>query len=228
MMALLDFIFPKYSLEGKEGEFVTESELRKLVSHPRIFTHEELVKKGVKSLDRVFAASAYQEANLMKQAIRTFKYKLIRALGDTLKIILSDAVSKYYPLRESSCLCPVPLHWSRKQMRGFNQAEILSEHLSKQTGIPIKKLLKRTRPTGNQSKRTRDERWGAMRGAFRIVSTFDRFWFFVNKKRTSINLPFTVYLVDDLFTTGATMEECARVLKDAGVKRVEGVVLAYD
>ena len=215
MASLLDFVFPKYSLEGKEGEWVTESELKQLKSHPRIFMHEELIEKGVHSLDRVFAASAYQEAYLLKQAIRTFKYRRIRALGETLQKLLSDAVSKYYPLKENSYICPVPLHWSRRCQRGFNQAEVLGRHLSNKTGIPMNRLIKRTRPTGNQSKRTRDERWRAMRGAF-------------CPSPSPNPSPHCVYLIDDLFTTGATMEECAKALKSSGVKRVEGIVLAYD
>lgn len=212
---ILDYIFPKYSLSGDEGTWITKTEFARLKSHPRIFSQEELKSRGVSSVDRVFAASGYRDCPLLKKAIATFKYKRIPGLGNALQTLMSDAVSEFYTLRGRGCICPVPLHFTRRFHRGFNQAEILAAYLSCNTGLPLVSLLTRTRPTGNQSKRKKAERWKAMRGAFRSLAHIENMQ------------PSCVYLVDDLFTTGATMEECAKILKDSGVRRVEGIVLAH-
>ena len=75
-------------------------------------------------------------------------------------------------------------------------------------------MLRRVRPTGHQAWRGRRERLQVMNDAFRI------------KKNMTISPH--IYLVDDVFTTGATLEECAKVLKRAGAKCVEAIVIAYD
>jgi len=213
---LLDFLFPKYSLRGEEGEWMTEGEAARLISRPRIFSAMALKKTGMPSLDRVLAMSTYGDAPLLRQAIHTFKYRRIPGLGERLQALLADSVRKHLPVIRDSCLCPVPLHFLRKFQRGFNQAELLARGLAGELQLPCVTLLRRIRPTGKQTKRKREERLRAVKGAFgfRGMSGF-------------LPLPFCVYLVDDLFTTGATMEECAKVLKAAGVRRVEGVVLAH-
>ena len=211
-MPLLDLLFPKSSLTGTEGEWITKAELSSLTSHPVAFPSEALKKRGIRSLDHVYGVSTYQGCPLLKKAIHTFKYRRIPGLGKLLQELFAASVLQRVDLESESCICPVPLHWSRKFQRGFNQAEILGRALAKQSGLPIRNLLRRIRPTGHQSRRNRTERWRAMRGVFRVEH--------------AVAFPTCVYLVDDLFTTGATMEECAKELKKAGVERVEGLVLA--
>ena len=213
-MSFLDFLFPKRSLEGKEGEWMTPSELPRLLSRPRLFSETELRIMGMPSLDRVLAVSAYHEVPLLRRAIHTFKYRRIPGLGEKLQQLLTEGFMKHIAPRRDACVCPVPLHWSREYWRGFNQAEILARSLAERTGLPLCALLRRIRPTGHQARRRRDARWSAVRGAFALNPNPNP-------------LPFTIYLVDDLMTTGATMEECAKMLKAAGMKRVEGVVLAH-
>jgi len=215
-MPLLDFLFPKYSLLEREGEWITKSELAHLVSHPRIFNERELRKLGMPSLDRVLAVSTYSDTPLLRKAISTFKYRGVQEVGSVLERLLAESFLKHLNVRRDSCICSVPLHWSRQFKRGFNQAEVLARGLARETKLPFQRLLTRTRPTGKQTlRRRREERRGAMKNAFRFAGSRARCPFYC------------VYLIDDLFTTGATMEECARVLKDAGVRRVEGVVLAH-
>jgi len=212
-MSFLDFLFPKQSLGGREGAWVTEEELESLTLRPKIFEIPELRKRGIRSLDRVFAMGGYHDSRLLKDAIHTFKYRRIPGVGEALADKLSE--SSCNVIDSDSCLCPVPLHFLRKFWRGFNQATYLAERVSKSAGVPVCNLLKRTRPTGHQAKRGKKERWKALRGAFRM-------------KSKNCDGHKTVYLVDDVFTTGSTLEECARVLKKGGVERVEAVVLAYD
>ena len=210
---LLDFLFPRQSLSGTEGSWITEEELSRITSAPRLFRYDELRRQNVHALDRLFAASSYHHCPLLKKAIHIFKYQRIPAAGKMLCTILVNSTSLHFPMQSDACICPVPLHWSRKFQRGFNQAEILGLALAKQHDVTVCHLLRRIRPTGHQSHRGRKERLHTLLNAFRTSFSGEP--------------PQHVYLVDDLFTTGATMEECARVLKDAGVKKVEGIVLAF-
>jgi len=229
-MPLLDFLFPTYSLRDREGEWITPAEFSQLVSHPRLFEAQELKVMGMPSLDRVLAVSTYGGAPLLRKAIHTFKYRRLPGIGEALERLLTESFHKHMTLRNDACITPVPLHFSRQFWRGFNQAEFLARSLAESTGLPLLHLLRRIRPTGHQARRTREERLSAMKGAFRVRA----------RERAGAGtseiprpfpcpspFPFCVYLIDDLFTSGATMEECARVLKEAGVKRVEGVVLAH-
>jgi ComF family protein len=212
-MTLLDFLFPKRSLQGSEGAWITVDEQMRLRSTSKIFTSSVLRERGLTHVDQIFAMSTYQQCPFLKEAIRRFKYRRIPGVGEVLCKHLADAVSEKMELESNACFCPVPLHWSREFQRGFNQAQILSSSLSLRLDIGIQPLLKRVRPTGHQAHRGRQDRLRALQRAFRV---------------RQMAHPHTVYLVDDVFTTGATLEECAKTLKEAGVQRVEGIVLAYD
>jgi ComF family protein len=217
-MSFIDFLFPKHSLDGREGEWITHGELRKLQSCPLILRKDRLEKRSIYHLDRLFAVSSYGACPLLHIAIHRLKYRRLTAVSHELQKLFVRDVQRYFPLRVDACICPVPLHWLRLFHRGFNQAEVLGKPLAEAMGLAFLPLLRRTRPTGHQSLRKKNARWQAVRGAFGV------------NKRITLRCAqkySCVYLVDDLFTTGATMEECAKALKKNGVQRVEGIVLAY-
>jgi predicted amidophosphoribosyltransferase len=98
--------------------------------------------------------------------------------------------------------------------RGYNQAELIAKPFARMLGIPFRSyLLVRTRPRPNQLRLTRRERWETVRGAYATHKTAQ-----VDKLR--------VILVDDVFTTGATLDACSRALKGAGAARVVGLTVA--
>ena len=102
---------------------------------------------------------------------------------------------------------PVPLHPSRRRKRGFNQAEILAEELGKLCGIPVETdVLFRIRKTAPQKVLGREGRMKNLRGAFGVSAGW--------------NPCGNVLLIDDIYTTGATLERAAAVLKKAGVQKV--------
>ncbi len=206
---LLDFFFPRRSLRGEEGGFITADEIALLRSHPVVLDGKELQGADVRFLDRVVAAADYRSVPLLRKAIHTFKYKRIPQLSRELGDLLVAAADQL-DLREA-VLCPVPLHWSRRFVRGFNQAELLARRVAEKRGVEVRHILRRTRPTGHQAWRHREERFAAMHRAFRCVDPHP---------------PRHVILVDDVFTTGATIDRCARALTVAGVERVEALVLA--
>jgi len=111
-------------------------------------------------------------------------------------------------------MVPVPLHPRRLRERGFNQAKVISLSLGLSFELNTQELLVRVKDTGRQVGRDRGKRLKAMEKAFQI------------SPKSELSIPTNVMLVDDVWTTGATMNECARTLKQGGVKKVWGLVLA--
>lgn len=209
----LDTLFPKHSLQGREGEWVTLEEA--LSIHPRFLRLDasELRRMGMEHIDHITAACHYDDSLVLRRALWTFKYARIRPMGHILCDLIVLAAREAFD-DESVVLCPVPLHWSRRFQRGFNQADVLARTVAKQgRGVTVRSLLKRVRSTGHQAHRHRDERLVAVRSAFKV-------------RRSPLPLPDRVVLIDDLATTGSTLDACAATLKRAGVKTVEAVVIA--
>ena len=118
--------------------------------------------------------------------------------------------------KSCSTIVPVPLHASRLRQRRFNQAAILAQDLAANVGLRYEpQTLVRARKTNSQVGLTRDQRWRNLQGAFEIPSN-------VKGKMAGAS----VLLVDDVITTGSTIEACARVLKRAGASRVDVIALA--
>jgi ComF family protein len=111
-------------------------------------------------------------------------------------------------------LVPVPLDAARLRERGYNQAELIARPLARLLGIPFRSyLLVRTKPRPDKIRLTRRERWETVRGAYATHQSAQ-----VDKLR--------VLLVDDVFTTGATLDACSRALRQAGAVRVVGLTVA--
>ncbi|BFI94709.1 MAG: ComF family protein [Rhodanobacter sp.] len=117
------------------------------------------------------------------------------------------------PLARPALLLPVPLHRTRLRQRGYNQALELAKPLARALGVPLRRdLLLRLRSTAAQTELDAVTRRRNVRGAFAV--------------RAGIALPAHVAVLDDVMTTGATLAECARMLKQAGVQRVDVWALA--
>ena len=220
--SLLDLLFPRQSLGGDTGAWITEAELAQLQIDPVIETTGQLRARGISALDRITAAVPYHQAPLIQQTIWLCKYRRVPELAKTLGDLIVEAVqwcdaakllSFDYAQDDSLILCPVPLHWSRRFQRGFNQAELIARQVRSTFNLPVQPLLRRSRSTGHQAWRGRAERLQAVQGAFRV--------------RRNQSLPNRVILIDDLATTGATLDACAVALKEAGVQWVEGWVVAH-
>lgn len=151
---------------------------------------------------------------LLREAIHHFKYRSLKALAPELAGMLSTYLLDN-PL-PGECLVPVPLHRKRLRERGYNQSALLARELSRNSGIPvIEDCLQRAGNTPPQARSpSREERHRNVAGAFRC--TDDR----LRGKR--------VVLIDDVSTSGATLNAAAAVLKSAGAESVWGLVLALD
>ncbi len=154
--------------------------------------------------------------------IHQFKYRGKTRLGAGLGELLAAAFVRCFAGREPEVLAPVPLHGRRFRQRGFNQAHLLAVHLAGalrrgETGLQAgrleRELLRRRRPTRPQTGLGRRQRHANIRNAFQVSDPAR-----VDGKR--------ILLIDDVMTTGATVNECARVLKAGGAARVDILTLA--
>jgi ComF family protein len=208
---VLDTVFPRRSLTNEWGTWITEAERRQLRTHPECIGTSALQAKGLMSLDRLVAASNYDASPMLQLAIRRFKYGRITALAEDLGKLLTESTPLLAQTNPAPVLCPVPLHWSRHFQRGFNQSMLLAQIVGRTWGWRIDPCLKRVRSTGSQAKRNREERLTSMEDAFIFSGIF---------------APKIVILIDDVATTGTTVDACAAALKRAGCEHVEALVLA--
>lgn len=162
------------------------------------------------AFERSFAAFHYD--SVVESLIHRFKFRRHLAAGKALASLAARRFAAVSVPRPQA-LVPVPLHWRRRLGRGFNQSELLARDLSSALGgIPVSDVLVRRRATPAQLGLPAAHRRGNVRGAFSV--------------RLPGCTPEHLALVDDVMTTGATLEACALVLRRAGVARVDVWVIA--
>jgi ComF family protein len=143
------------------------------------------------------------------------KFSRKSALAVSLGDLLAEALRAELPGWTPDLLVPVPIHWRRGWDRGFNQSELLAQRVQRRLGIPAVNALRRTRYTPPQLGLTRGQRATNLQGAF-IPVRADR----VIGQR--------VVLVDDVWTTGATLAECAQILIAAGATAVYALTVSHE
>ncbi len=171
-----------------------------------------LCRRGVYAFDRARSFAVYDET--MVRAVTILKYEAVTSLGNWFAARLGDVVKCDSQLPSADVVLPVPLDASRLRRRGHNQAELIAGPLARRLKVPAHSdWMRRTRPRPDRLKLTRRERWHTVRGAFEVAGRAR-----VDKLR--------VLLVDDVFTTGATLDACARALLLAGASNVYGLTVA--
>jgi len=170
----------------------------------------------------VISLFAYE--GIARAAIHKLKYKLVTDLeSDFWGIIKSDLekrgeellVLKKYFSGEKPVVIPIPLYWYKEHFRGFNQSSLFGKKLSDHYKLPFSdKILVRGRSVPSQTKLTQKERQKNVSGIFRPAPNI------------SVSQYPNILLIDDVWTTGATMKEAAKTLKSAGAKMVWGLTIA--
>jgi ComF family protein len=151
----------------------------------------------------------YDWAFPLDAAIKALKFRRRLFYAPALAQLLCDACADLPP--DIDAVLPVPLHWRRKWLRGFNQALEIAKPVARHLGVPLVHKVQRRRATPAQSGLSAAKRANNLRSAFRVRGP----------------LPYRhVLIVDDVITTGATVRELARVLIDAGVDRVSALAVA--
>jgi competence protein ComFC len=167
---------------------------------------------GSYAFDRVKSWAVYEGA--LVRAILLLKFENIDPLGKLFAKWLAEVVAASGSAFQADVVVPVPLHRQRERERGYNQAALIAKPLAKRLGLPCKSvLLTRIRPRADKHLLSYEERWESVRGAFatRPGSQVD-------------NL--RVLLVDDVMTSGATLDSCAKTLREAGAGSVIGLTVA--
>lgn len=161
-----------------------------------------------------FAVSVMRSEGLVRDLIHRFKYgrefHLRRPLGDWLTEALDDP--RFAGIGNPRLAC-VPLHPARRRERRFNQSEALMEWVSRRTGIPACRPLVRRRHTVTQTHFDRRQRMRNLRAAFAL-------------RHNACVKDQSFLLVDDVLTTGSTLDECARVLLEGGARSVHAITVA--
>ncbi len=164
-----------------------------------------------------FALAAMDRCDETLELVHRLKYgreiHLAAELGKLASKVFSDRRYQI-ALEEKWLLVPVPLHRSRLRTRQFNQAEEIARIVAKQCELPIANVLKRVRRTETQTRLTRKQRMDNLKKAFAVRTSWK------GEKPAALTQAKGVVLVDDVFTTGSTVDACARVLRKAGVKRI--------
>ncbi|MFT4546452.1 MAG: competence protein ComFC [Verrucomicrobiales bacterium] len=159
-----------------------------------------------------FAIAGYRSIGAARKLIHAFKYSKRVALRRELGGLLLRGFEDPRIDVSGGILVPVPLHPRKQRERGFNQAEEVAHVAAKELGIPVVNALRRLRYTDTQVHMHRNQRLHNMRGAVTLAKS---------KKKYDQLKGATVFLIDDVLTTGATAQECARVLKkEAGAEKV--------
>jgi competence protein ComFC len=226
-------VFPSFckicreSLEEPGERVVCRSCLAGLVprtgpSCPRCGRFQESPGEGhlcAKCLDREPAFSLHRScgayAGTLKDVVLLFKYRKYAPLGRPLAVWAEACLASEARLWEGAeMLVPVPLHPARRRERGFNQARLIARHLGELRKIEVLGgCLVKTRRVPPQAGLRAADRERNVVGAYAV-------------RRPSKIRARTLVLVDDVTTTGATLRECARVLKEAGARDVRAVTLA--
>jgi len=160
-------------------------------------------------VDRARAAGAYEGA--LRSIVHAFKYEGRRSIAPALGTMMRERCGDV--LDGAQAAVPVPLHPSRQRARGFNQADDLARHL----GLAVVPALRRIRATATQADLPASQRHRNVRGAFAPTKHAETF---------IASGGAIVVVVDDVSTTGATLESCARVLKACGVIEVRALTAA--
>ncbi len=171
-----------------------------------------LCRRGVYSFQLARSYAAYDDALL--RAITLLKHEAIRPLAAWMGQRLAELARGEPAVADADVVVPVPLHPERQRERGFNQAELLARVVASRLSLPIEvRALERRKPRPSKLRLSRHERWEAARGAYAVVTGTQ----FDNRR---------VLLVDDVFTTGATLDACARALQAAGAEHVTALTVA--
>lgn len=224
-MNILNIIFPKRCVEcNKLGSYFCKTCRTKIkyttrqicpmcekqaidgVTHP--------VCKTTYTIDGL--TSFFHYDGMIQKAVKFLKYRFVFDLAEEfIDLIPIQTIGR---LDNKSILVPIPLHPSRLQFRGFNQAEVLGRLIAGKLNIPVRAdILKRVKKTKPQVEmKDREKRLTNMKDVFSL-----------HQPLTTSHKQSMIFLFDDVFTTGATLRAAANVLKRAGAKNVWGIVMAH-
>ena len=168
-------------------------------------------REGAFLFDRARAAGTYDR--VLRQLIHHYKFEKQSRLHVPLAALLAEVYREHYAALGIQAVTHVPLHPRGLRARGFDQSALLARRTARAAGLPHRRLLRKVRATAVQSSLPMEERAANVRRAYEA------------RPRAAKGLA-SVLLVDDIFTTGATLNACCRALTEAGIERIYALTLA--
>lgn len=155
----------------------------------------------------------FRKKGAVQHLMHAFKYRDRPDIGVKLGKVYGNELSRSKTIADIDLIVPVPLHKARKRQRGYNQSERWAAGLGEVLSVPVETNIQRVLKTETQTKRTKLKRWENVQESFQV-----KFPERVGGKN--------ILLVDDIVTTGATLEACGRTLTESGVKSLSIVCIA--
>lgn len=170
---------------------------------------------GRVQLNIVFTGFLYNKGNAVQKLIRSFKYRGLKEAGIFLGEELGREISRNKDLDDLAYIIPVPLHPRKMRKRGFNQSEILARGIAKVTRVEVNtSVLYRKQYSSTQTKKSKYDRWLNVEQIFSV-------------KNKALLKGKHILIVDDVITTGATIEACATALLRAADLRISVVAVGF-
>lgn len=184
-----------------------------------MWDHHKLIHRYCKTqtnLDGVYICYRYSKE--IEDIIEELKYYLFKQAANIIAELILEVIE--LDILKNSILVPIPIHRRKKWKRGFNQAELIGMKLlekidSNKLNIELLNLIKRTRYTHTQVGMRKEDRYRNLKNAFQL-----------DKQEVKKIQGRQIILLDDVMTTGTTLEECAKVLKANGIENVKALVFA--
>jgi len=206
-MSFWDLIYPKKCLGcGRPGKYFCEQCLKTVEISDECFNNH---------------LSLFGYRGLIRETIKQLKFKFLKDIEEELQLLIESGLRRKLTqpntelfrefLQLKPAIQPLPLFWFRQNRRGFNQAEMIAKIVGNKLKLKPGDYLERVKLTQPQSRLPREKRLTNVSGVFRAKTG---------------RLPKAILLVDDVWTTGATMREAVKVLQDRGVIDIWGLSLA--
>jgi len=222
---LVDFVsllYPSYCFACNEGLVKGEKNIcsRCMLELPRTQYHLDPENalfsrlNGRIPLKFAFAFFLFRKGGRVQQLLHTLKYTNHPELGEMIGEVYGQELQQVNLDQKFNLIVPVPLHATRKRKRGYNQSEEFAKGLSKSTNIPFVDALIRTTKTETQTRKSKLNRWQNVSEVFQVKD--------LNQVQGQ-----HILLVDDVITTGATIEACAQVLLAEGCSSISIASIAY-
>lgn len=219
--SLFDFIFPKRCfscdeiLAESQGYICANCEFKLPLTHWKLNDNNKIYDELSKycSIESAFASLYYYDDNVAKNLIHKLKYKKQQELGIFFSELMIPEISKYHQTKPFSGIVYVPLHPKKKRIRGYNQLEVLSSELSKKLNIPIySEALKTVKYQISQTSKNQKSRLERRKGVY--------------ERKEYLN-PGRYLLIDDVFTSGATIFHCVKELQKNENVKICVTTIAY-
>lgn len=210
-------LFPSFCIKCKKNTQENPKSLRWLCVECHRLLQPKWQKVSHKpEIDESFYIFDYEKDKLAQDTIRSLKYRWVKDIAETLCVYIEKERSNIKKL-EFDFIIPVPLHKQRLRERGFNQSALIAQKIFEISQKEIlEDIIKRKTYRKPQAEiKKRDLREKNIEGIFEIV----------NKEKIQGK---TILIVDDVATTGATLKECARTLKNSGARKILSFTLAQD